>query len=121
MEGILEVAIALARRAGSIHLDRLASEHEVAYKGDVDLVTEVDRLAERSILEGLRKEFPSHQIVAEESGIIGLEGEYCWYVDPLDGTTNYLHGFPFFGVSLGLAIRGQVTVGVVYAAALGEL
>lgn len=117
----LDAAVAMARKAGEIHLERLGKRHEIAYKGDIDLVTEVDKLSEAAILDDLRRQFPDHAVVAEESGESLTGSEFCWYIDPLDGTTNYSHAFPFFAVSIGLAVRGQVEVGVVYAAAMGEL
>ena len=120
-DSFLEVAVAAAQKAGGIHLERLGKSHEIAFKGEIDLVTEVDRLAEASILETLKAEFPDHAIVAEESGASLTGSEYCWYVDPLDGTTKYAHAFPFFAVSIGLARNGRMEVGVVYAAAFNEL
>jgi len=99
------IASALARRvSGGKHFD---------LKGEHDLVTETDRSSEKLIVDRLRKHFPSHAIIAEEGS--GTEGssEYCWYVDPLDGTTNFAHGFPVFNVSIGLAKSGEVIAGVI--------
>ena len=93
------------------------------YKGDVDLVTEADRASERLIVESLRAAFPAHGIYGEEGTRERLESEYRWYVDPLDGTTNFAHGFPVFCVVLGLEHRpagipdeadGEMVAGVIY-------
>ncbi len=110
----LETAAEIARESGAL----LATyfERRVAFemKGEYDLVTEADRASEALVVERLRAHFPTHAIVAEEGG--GTEGtsEYRWYVDPLDGTTNFAHGFPFFNVTLGLERAGELIVGVVY-------
>lgn len=86
----------------------------VEYKGEADLVTEADRACERLLLELIRKQWPEHDIVAEESGARSTGAEFRWYVDPLDGTTNFAHGFPFFCISLGLEQRGELIAGVIY-------
>ncbi len=93
----------------------------VEYKGEVDLVTEADRASEALIIDRIRKEFPDHGVVAEEGG--GYEGSsgYCWYIDPLDGTTNFAHSFPVFCVSMGLEKDGQMVAGVVYDPTRKEL
>jgi myo-inositol-1(or 4)-monophosphatase len=87
---------------------------EITYKRRSDLVTAADRRSEAMIVERLQRHFPEHGIVAEEGGGHSAPSEYCWYVDPLDGTTNFAHGFPMFCVTLGLARRGEVIAGVVY-------
>ncbi|MGH8670578.1 MAG: inositol monophosphatase family protein [Burkholderiales bacterium] len=115
MHPMLSIAVKAARRAGSIinrasqDLDRL----KVRTKGYKDYVSEVDTAAERAVLEVLNESFPSHAILAEESGAQG-ESEYQWIIDPLDGTTNFLHGFPQYAVSIALAQRGVLTQAVVY-------
>jgi myo-inositol-1(or 4)-monophosphatase len=100
------------------------------YKGDVDLVTEADRASEKLIVSRLNQQFPDHGIFGEEGTRSGLERSYRWYVDPLDGTTNFSHGFPFFNVSLGLEHRlpglaqdqdGELVAGVVYDPVHDEL
>ncbi len=114
MPEFLETAAGIAREAGAL----IASYHSrgIGYelKGDYDLVTEADRASERLIVERLRNHFPTHSVVAEEGG--GQEGssEYRWYVDPLDGTTNFAHGFPMFNVTLALERAGELIAGVVY-------
>jgi myo-inositol-1(or 4)-monophosphatase len=110
----LETAVEIAREAGA--LTATYFERRVAFetKGEFDLVTEADRASEKLIVERLRTYFPSHAIVAEEGG--GHEGtsEYRWFVDPLDGTTNFAHSFPMFCVTMGLERAGETIAGVVY-------
>lgn len=115
----LETAAKLAQQAGEIIRKRFGGNFEKGYKtGPSDLVTEVDRQAEDLITTGLRAKFPSHIIIGEENDSIQGEQEpgddYTWYVDPLDGTTNFVYGVPFCCVSIGLSVRGRLTVGVVY-------
>jgi myo-inositol-1(or 4)-monophosphatase len=115
MNPALNIAIKAARRAGSLilrHMDRLGGVN-VSLKGRNDYVSEVDRQAEDEIIAVLRKAYPAHGILAEESGSHGGD-EFLWIIDPLDGTTNYLHGFPQFAVSIALSRGGRVEQGVVY-------
>ncbi|MGH9375986.1 MAG: inositol monophosphatase family protein [Terriglobia bacterium] len=113
-ENTLGTAVEVAREAGSLLCGLLNRPHQISYKRPMDLVTEADRRSEELITSRLRDHFPDFSIVAEEgSGHTG-SSDYCWYVDPLDGTTNFAHGFPVFCVSLGLAFRGEVAVGVVF-------
>ena len=95
----------IAREAGALLRDFLARGVETEYKGDVDLVTAADRASEKLIRARLRETFPEHGVFGEEGTRDRMEGEYRWYVDPLDGTTNFAHGFPQFCVSLGLEHR----------------
>jgi myo-inositol-1(or 4)-monophosphatase len=118
------VAIEAATSAGGLLLRRIDSIREVRHKGAVDLVTDVDVQSEREISEMLLAAFPSHTILGEEGGAraqAGSDPRFRWIVDPLDGTTNYAHGFPFFCVSIGLEVEGELTLGVVYAPCLDEL
>jgi myo-inositol-1(or 4)-monophosphatase len=130
MNPFLEVAIEAAREAGGILLAEFDRPQKIGYKGEVDLVTEADRRSEAAVVSRLRSHFPKHAIVAEEGG--GQEASatpgptsYRWYVDPLDGTTNFAHGYPCFCVSIGLAeVTGgneDLLVGVVYNPVNGEL
>ncbi len=131
MSSFLEVAVEAAREAGAILLAEFARPQKIGYKGEVDIVTEADRRSEQAVVARLRSHFPKHEIVAEEgggSGTAGAQGtgpRYCWYVDPLDGTTNFAHGYPCFCVSIGLAeISGGIEdllVGVVLNPVSGEL
>jgi len=121
MESYLETAIDIAREAGDLLLEHFRRPLEITYKRRSDLVTEADRRSEALIVERLRSHYPGHAIVAEEGGGQKTGSDYCWYVDPLDGTTNFAHGFPIFGVTLGLAYRGEVVAGVVYDPTREEL
>lgn len=104
----------LARQAGAILRAGYDTEHQVGYKGVIDLVTEVDHQSEEYLLGEIRREFPDHHIFSEESGIIQGSDEHIWYVDPIDGTVNYAHHIPIFCVSIGYAYRGILTLGAVY-------
>jgi myo-inositol-1(or 4)-monophosphatase len=115
MHGMLNIAVRAARRAGDLvvrHLKQLDAI-EVVEKSRNEYVTGVDRLAEQAILEIISEHFPDHAVLAEESGQRGSH-EYEWIVDPLDGTTNFIHGFPVFSVSIAVAHQGQLEHGVVY-------
>jgi len=104
----------LARQAGEILRAGYEREHQVDYKGVIDLVTEVDRQSEAFLLAEIQRRFPGHQILAEESGgVRGHDGD-VWYVDPLDGTVNYAHGIPIFCVAIAYAQDGKMRLGVVY-------
>ena len=109
----IDIASQIAREAGAIHMSYL---NKVAYeiKGEQDLVTVADRASEKLICDRLRSHFPSHGIVAEEGGGHLSGSGYRWFVDPLDGTTNFAHGFPHFNVSMGLEKDGELIAGVVY-------
>jgi myo-inositol-1(or 4)-monophosphatase len=104
----------LARRAGDILRAGYEGEHQVDYKGAIDLVTEVDHQSEAFLLGEIRRLFPDHQIVSEETGLVPGSDSHQWYVDPLDGTVNYAHGVPFFCVSIAYARGGTVSLGAVY-------
>lgn len=118
------VAERAAKAAGQILKGlqmRVGVDLAVEFKGEVDLVTEADRASERSIVAAIRERFPDHTVLGEEGGRQPGRSEFCWYVDPLDGTTNYAHGLPVYAVSIGLW-RGEAPVaGVVYAPGLDEL
>jgi len=105
---------AMAREAGSLLMDYLRQHVKIEYKGDVDLVTVADRKSEALILERIRHQFPTHDVMGEEGARVETGSEYKWYVDPLDGTTNFAHGFPVFCVSLAVEHRGQRVAGVIY-------
>src|SRR5579863_9685489 len=110
----LETAVEIAREAGSLLATYFERRVPFQTKGEFDLVTEADRASEKLVVERLRSYFPTHTIVAEEGG--GYEGnsDYRWFVDPLDGTTNFAHSFPTFNVTLGLERAGELVAGVVY-------
>jgi len=119
---MLHIAVKAARRAGAI-INRAARDLggiTVTVKRQNDFVTEVDRAAEAAVIETLRKAYPDHAILAEESGADGAS-DYTWIIDPLDGTTNFIHGFPQYAVSIGLRHRGLITQAVVYDPGRNEL
>lgn len=114
MQPILSELERLAREAGAILRAGYNTEHQVNYKGVIDLVTEVDHQSEAFLLGEVRRQFPNHHILAEESGIIRGSDEHIWYIDPLDGTVNYAHHIPIFAVSIAYAFQGELTLGAVY-------
>mgnify|MGYP001550155180 CR=1 FL=1 len=115
MHALLNVAVMAARRAGTALIRKMANLGgiKVEQKGFNDYVSEADLAAERAIISCIHKHYPDHAIQAEESGVTG-DSETVWIIDPLDGTTNYLHGFPVFAVSIGVQIKGRMEHGVVY-------
>jgi myo-inositol-1(or 4)-monophosphatase len=118
---LLETAVEIAREAGRLVANYHRRHIPFEIKGEFDLVTEADRASEKLIVERLRSHFPAHAIVAEEGGGYESSSEFCWFVDPLDGTTNFAHGFPMFCVSMGLERAGEPIAGVVYDPVHGEL
>ena len=114
---MLNFAMQMAHDAGSVLMQKLGTA-KVSTKGDINLVTEADLASEQLIIERIRSYYPQHGILAEESGeaivVEGKRSEWKWIVDPLDGTTNYAHGYPFFCVSIALEHAGVLEIGVVY-------
>ncbi len=110
----LTIACQAAYEAGTILKNHLFLPKKITYKGSIDLVTNVDKLSEKTILSLLKGTFPSHNILSEESQFSASNSPYLWIVDPLDGTTNYAHGYPCFSISIALQIDGELKVGVVY-------
>ena len=122
MERMKKVAIKAAFEAGKHAIKRVGRLKEISQKsGRTDLVTDVDKKCEGIIVEIIKKEFPSHSILAEEGGEYGQKAEYQWIIDPLDGTTNYAHTFPVFCFSIALMIKEEVKLGVVYDPTRDEL
>jgi myo-inositol-1(or 4)-monophosphatase len=114
---VLNFATQIAREAGNLLVQRLGVA-KITSKGDINLVTEADIAAENLIIEKIRSHYPQHGILAEESGeailVGGKRSEWKWIIDPLDGTTNYAHGYPCFCVSIALEHNGELALGVVY-------
>ncbi len=119
LERTLAQARDIAQQAGVILRQHAGNTHQIDYKGVVDLVTEADRASEAFITEALKRAFPTHHIYGEEGGDTGApsaQATYSWLIDPLDGTTNFAHGLPYFAVSIALVdAAGEPLVGVVYA------
>jgi myo-inositol-1(or 4)-monophosphatase len=117
----LEIAVETAIEAGGVLLSEFGRPAKITYKGKADLVTEADRHSEEVIVGRLRRYYPEHAILSEEGG--GQEGDahYRWIVDPLDGTTNFAHGYPCFAVSIGFEEAGEMQVGVIYQPITKEL
>jgi myo-inositol-1(or 4)-monophosphatase len=110
----LSVALRAAAKAGGVLKRGLVRRQEVDYKSEIDMVTSVDRESEHAIVEILQAAFPSHSILAEEGTCVTAGSEFRWILDPLDGTTNFVHSYPHFAVSIALEQGGRVVVGVVY-------
>jgi myo-inositol-1(or 4)-monophosphatase len=117
----LDAAVEAALEAGQILLTEFARPVSISYKGEVDLVTQADRRSEEAIVTRLHSRFPRHAIVAEEGGGKETDSRWRWFVDPLDGTTNFAHGYPCFAVSIGLEEEGDPVVGAIYQPITGEL
>src|SRR5580698_2591614 len=115
MHPLLNIGVRAARRAGEIIVRSLVrlDSLQVSSKGRNDYVSDVDRSAEREIIGIIHKHYPNHAILAEESGSSG-KSDIVWIIDPLDGTTNFLHGFPVFAVSIAVSQRGRLEVGTIY-------
>lgn len=114
MKATLEYVENLARQAGAILRAGYDTEHQVGYKGVIDLVTEVDHQSEAFLLGEVQRDFPEHHIFSEESGVIQGSEEHVWYIDPIDGTVNYAHHVPVFCVSIAYASNGSLSLGAVY-------
>lgn len=121
--GALDFAVATARDAGAILRERFGAGRTIEFKGVVDLVTDADRASETLIASRLQASFPNHRVVGEEGIATQASGDggYVWVVDPLDGTTNYAHNYPHFGVSIALAHDNELLAGVVYDPMRDEL
>jgi myo-inositol-1(or 4)-monophosphatase len=116
-----EIALQAARAGGVVLMSKLGMALTIEHKGEVDLVTDADRAAEKAIVDVLRGTFPRHEILAEEADYGDGPSSYRWIIDPLDGTTNFAHGFPWFAISIALAISGEVVLGVVFQPYTDEL
>jgi myo-inositol-1(or 4)-monophosphatase len=121
MKDILAVAAEAALKAGGILRDNIHGIREITLKGDINLVTEMDMRSERVVVETLLASFPGHGVIAEEETRIQNGSGFTWIIDPLDGTTNYAHGYPCFSVSIALEQEGEIVVGVVYDPMRDEL
>ncbi|MDP2037533.1 MAG: inositol monophosphatase family protein [Ignavibacteria bacterium] len=112
---MLDKVIYIAREAGEVLRSGFGKNFSIEYKTNVaNLVTEYDKKSEKIIIDFINKEFPTHSVLAEESGMHDSSSEYLWVIDPLDGTTNFAHGLPIFSVSIGVQKNGEMICGVVY-------
>lgn len=119
---IVEKIKSWVQEVGRLQRDKFGTNLEVATKSSaIDLVTEVDEESEQKLFDRINANYPQHSILAEESGRKEREADYLWVVDPLDGTVNYAHGFPFFSISIALQYQGSTQIGVVYAPVLDDL
>lgn len=118
---MLDFAIRVAKDAGRLLRDRVGTRIDVEHKGSINLVTDVDLASERLIREAISTHYPRHEVLGEEGGLSDSGSEYRWIVDPLDGTTNYAHGYPIFCVSIALECKGEIELGVVYDPMRDEL
>lgn len=112
---MLDKIIEISKTAGSVLREGFGKNFQIEYKGSLtNLVTEYDKKSEKVIIDFVKKEFPTHTIIAEESGRHQSTSEFVWVIDPLDGTTNFAHGLPIFSVSIGVLNKNEVVAGVVY-------
>jgi len=125
-ENFIPAMSAIAREAGTLLMQYFQKHIKIEYKGDADLVTAADRASEALIRERIQQQFPGHDVLGEEQGLNDQGSDYRWYVDPLDGTTNFAHGYPVFCVSMAVELRAVETqprrvAGVVYDPTRDEL
>ena len=122
MEKYLEIAMTAAKKAGKIIKKNFHKKKDVSYKGKINLVTDIDKKAEEAIIQIIKKSYPDHNILTEESEhSYNPDQEFCWVIDPLDGTTNYIHEFPFVSVSIALQKNQESILGIVYNPIFEEL
>jgi len=117
----LRLAMAAAKEAGRLQMVHYGRRHKIKYKSEIDPVTEVDRLCEETIVRMISDAFPDHDILSEETPFKEKGSSWKWIIDPIDGTSNYIHEYPSFCVSIGLEAEGEVVLGVVYNPLLDEL
>ncbi len=120
---MLQIAIEAALEAGKYLKENVGKIRRIEHKGghETNLVTEIDQNAEAMIIGRIKKHFPDHDFLGEESGSAEVKSEYRWIIDPLDGTVNYTHGLPIYSVSIGLEHEGKIVLGAVYDPSLDEL
>lgn len=121
MQNYRAFAESLAVGAGRILREHQGTAFRIEYKGEIDLVTEVDRASEAYLRQRIAETYPEHEILGEEEGLTSSGSAYRWILDPVDGTTNYAHGFPYYCVSVGLEFEGQIIAGAIYNPSLDEL
>jgi myo-inositol-1(or 4)-monophosphatase len=114
MKDLKDFAINMALDAGNLLAEKFNSKHEIHYKGEINLVTEADKMSENLIIAAINSSYPDHGILSEESPAQNSQAIMRWIIDPLDGTTNYAHGYPVFCVSIALENEGVIVLGVIY-------
>lgn len=117
----MEAARSAAMESGRILKELYGNINSISKKGEIDLVTEADLMSEKTVINSITRVFPNDRILSEETGEHGEESARLWIVDPLDGTTNFAHSFPFFAVSIGLQVENEIKAGVVYNPCMEEL
>src|SRR4029434_2273930 len=114
MKDFLEIAKEACLISGGIQMKNLKSARQIHFKGEINLVTETDHQCEKEIVSLIQGRCPSHDILAEEGSGIRRDSEFKWIIDPLDGTTNFAHGYPLFCTSIALEYRGEIVLGAIY-------
>lgn len=117
----LNTAIELAKEAGRVQLEHLGKVKNIEYKGSINIVTEVDKLCEKLIVDTIQKKYPTHDILAEEGSGQRSNSDWRWIIDPIDGTTNFAHTYPLFACTMALEHKGEIVMGVVYEPNRDEL
>jgi myo-inositol-1(or 4)-monophosphatase len=117
----VNTALAAAQAAADVLLKYYNGALNIKYKGETDPVTQADKNAQKSIIKVIKDIFPQHGLLAEEDGVKETDKDYCWIIDPLDGTVNFIHGIPMFCVSIGLKYKEDIIAGVIYAPAMREV
>lgn len=123
MQPLLNIAVTAARNASRIIMRSLGrvEAHHISEKNRNDFVTEVDKAAEKEIIATIQKNYPNHKIISEEAGTIEGDDTFVWIIDPLDGTTNFIHGIPHFSISIAVLYKGKIEHGVIYDPIRNEL
>ncbi|MDR3274395.1 MAG: inositol monophosphatase [Endomicrobium sp.] len=114
-------ALAAAEEGAAVLMKYYNSVLDIEYKGEIDPVTQADKNSQKAIIKVIKDVFPQHGILAEENGINEIEKDYCWIIDPLDGTVNFVHGIPMFCVSIGLKYKDEIISGVIYSPVMKEI
>lgn len=114
-------ALAAAQKGAEVLLKHYGGKLNIEYKSEVDPVTQADKGSQKAIIKIIKGIFPKHGILAEEDGVNEVDKDYCWIIDPLDGTVNFVHGLPMFAVSIGLKYKNEIITGVVYSPIINEV
>jgi len=120
-QNFLDVAVEACRLSGEIQKEGLKTQRQIDFKGTINIVTDIDHACEEAIVKIIQGRFPDHDVLAEEGRGYRTDSEFKWIIDPLDGTTNYAHGYPLFATSIALEHRGEIVVGAVLEPNLNEL